>query len=166
MKEAVWVMIDWMHFSTIHRSYSIEGAEKPISGANPACQESIAYLERFCNWNFWPFGPICLYALHSCISPLTKLYMCYSHCWGSNCWIAKPLAFSHALWSVFVRSRCGIWIKLGRSCGATTIPPISWSCTPRRSALKNGMKNGKIFLYWNWEIFTILLNKLWHFYFT
>ena len=31
---------------------SIEGADKPISGADPACQVSIAHLGGFCNCDF------------------------------------------------------------------------------------------------------------------
>ncbi len=36
----------------IYHNCSFEGAEKPISGANPACQVSIAHLREFCNYNF------------------------------------------------------------------------------------------------------------------
>ena len=39
----------------IYHNCSFEGAEKPMSGANPACQVSIAHPRRFCNSNFGLF---------------------------------------------------------------------------------------------------------------
>src|SRR2546422_9661731 len=39
----------------IYHNCSFAGAEKPMSGANPACQVSIAHLRRFRNCNFGPF---------------------------------------------------------------------------------------------------------------